>query len=70
MYSQSLHLLFYSTCSSNKMASLAVIIGGAAINALIFSGSNYLFLKPSDHDEAERKRHNLAMEEFQNAREE
>ena len=47
------------------MATLAVMIGGAAINALAFSGSNYLFSKLSDHGEAERKRHDLAMEDFQ-----
>ena len=50
------------------MASLAMLIRGAAINALAFSGSNYLFSKLSDHDEAERKRHDLAMEKFQKAR--
>ena len=50
------------------MASLAMLIGGAAINALAFSGSNYLFSKLSDHGEAERKRHDLAMEKFQKAR--
>ena len=50
------------------MASLAVIIGGAAINAIAFSGSNYLFSKLSDHGEAECKRHDLAMEDFQKAR--
>ena len=37
------------------MATLAVMIGGAAINALAFSGSNYLFSKLSDHGKAERK---------------
>ena len=52
------------------MATLAVMIGGAAINALAFSGSNYLFSKLSDHGEAERKRHDLAMENFQKARDE
>ena len=46
------------------MASLAMLIGGAAINALAFSGSNYLFSKLSDHGEAERKRHDLAMKSF------
>ena len=44
------------------------MIGGAAINAIAFSGSNYLFSKLSDHGEAERKRHDLAMEDFQKAR--
>ena len=45
-----------------------MLIGGAAINAFAFSGSNYLFSKLSDHGEAERKRHDLAMEKFQKAR--
>ena len=52
------------------MATLAVMIGGAAINALAFSGSNYLFSKLSDHGKAERKRHDLAIEEFQKDRDE
>ena len=52
------------------MATLAVMIGGAAINALAFSGSNDLFSKLSDHGEAEQKRHDIAMEEFQKARDE
>ena len=47
-----------------------MLIGGAAINALAFSGSNYLFSKLSDHGKAERKRHDLAMEDFQKARDE
>ena len=50
------------------MASLAMLIRGAAINALAFSGSNYLFAKLLDHGEAECKRHDLAMEKFQKAR--
>ena len=50
------------------MASLAMLIGGAAINALAFSGSYYLFSKLSEHGEAEHKRHDLAMEKFQIAR--
>ena len=37
---------------------------------LHFSGSNYLFSKLSDHGEAEQKRHDLAMEDFQKARDE
>ena len=50
------------------MASLAMLIGGAAINALAFSGSSSLFSKLSDHGKAEWKKHNLAMEEFQKAK--
>ena len=52
------------------MANLAVIVGGAAINTLAFGGSNYLFSKLSDYGEAERKRHNLAIEKLQKTRDE
>ena len=45
------------------MASLAIMAGGALVNALAFSGSNYLFRKLSAGD-TERKRHDLAMEKF------
>jgi hypothetical protein len=40
------------------MASIAMLVGGALVNALAFSGSNYLFsmLRSSGVDE-ERKRH-------------
>ena len=50
------------------MASLAFLPGGAAINALAFSGSNYLFSKISDHGAKERKRHDLAIKKLQKAR--
>ena len=46
------------------MASLAIIAGGAVINALAFSSSNFLFHKLSSSDE-ERKRHDLAIESYQ-----
>ena len=52
------------------MASLAVVIGGAAINALAFSGPNYLFSKFLDQGAKERKKHDLVMEEFQKVRDE
>jgi hypothetical protein len=50
------------------MASVAVLVGGAIVNALAFSGSNYLFsmLSSSGVDE-ERKRHDLAVEQLQAA---
>lgn len=50
------------------MASVAMLLGGALINALAFSGSNYLFsmLRSSAVDE-ERKRHDKAVEELQGA---
>ena len=46
------------------MASLAIMAGGAVINALAFLGSNFLFHKLSSSDE-ERKRHDLAIESYQ-----
>lgn len=50
------------------MASIALLVGGALVNALAFSGSNYLFstLRSSGIDE-ERKRHDLAVEQLQTA---
>ena len=52
------------------MANLAVIIEGAAINLLAFSGSNNLFSKLSDHGQEKRKKHDLAIENFQKAKDE
>ena len=45
-----------------------MLLGGAAVNALAFSGSNYLFsmLRSSGLDE-ERKRHDKAVEQLQAA---
>ena len=50
------------------MASVAMLVGGALVNALAFSGSNYLFsmLRSSGVDE-ERKRHDEAIEQLQQA---
>ena len=50
------------------MASVALVVGGALVNALAFSGSNYLFsmLKSSGVGE-ERKRHDKAIEQLQAA---
>ncbi|MCU7813520.1 MAG: hypothetical protein KZQ77_20135 [Candidatus Thiodiazotropha sp. (ex Notomyrtea botanica)] len=50
------------------MASIAMLVGGALVNALAFSGSNYLFtmLRSSGVDE-ERKRHDKAIEQLQSA---
>ena len=52
------------------MASIAMLLGGAAVNALAFSGSNYLFsmLGSSGVDE-ERRRHDKAVEQLQAAHE-
>ena len=50
------------------MASVALLFGGALVNAVAFSGSNYLFsmLRSSGVDE-ERKRHDKAVEQLQAA---
>ena len=46
------------------MASLVALAGGALINAVAFSGNNYMFYSLSSSDE-ERKRHDLATEKYQ-----
>ena len=52
------------------MASFAVMAGGALVNALAFSGTNFIFGQFGDHGKAEMKRHNLAMEQLSKARDE
>ena len=47
------------------MASILAMGAGALINALCFSGSNFLFSKFSDHGSAERVRHDQAVEKLQ-----
>ena len=42
-----------------------MMVGGAVVNALAFSGSNYMFSKLQSHDEI--KRHNIAMERLEAA---
>ena len=50
------------------MASIAMMAGGAIVNALAFSGSNYLFSMLDKEDTAEeQKRHDKAMEQLQTA---
>jgi Flp pilus assembly protein TadB len=50
------------------MATLAIIVGGAVVNALAFSGSNYLFSKMSRQEgEEEKKRHDIAAEKLAQA---
>ena len=51
------------------MASVAMMVGGALINAVSFAGSSFLFSQFGDHGE-EMKRHNLAMEQLTKARDE
>ena len=52
------------------MGSLLFTIGGAVVNTLAFSGTNFAFSGLTDHDEEERKRHDLAVEKLQRARDE
>ena len=52
------------------MTSLLFTIGGAVVNALDFSGTNFVFSRLTDHGEEERKRHDLALEKLQMARDE
>ena len=50
------------------MTSIGFLIGGALINALAFSGSNFLFSSLSKESiDKERKRHDKAMEDLQQA---
>ena len=50
------------------MASIDFLIGGAPINALAFTGSNYLFSSLSkESTDKEQKRHNKAIEGLQRA---
>ena len=51
------------------MASLLFTIGGAVVNALAFSGTNFVFSQLTDYGEEEGKRHDLALEKLQKARE-
>ena len=52
------------------MASLLFTVGGVVFNALAFSGTNFVFSRLMDHDEEERRRHDLAIERLQRARDE
>ena len=50
------------------MASVAMLIRGALVNALAFTGSSYLFHRLSKESiDAERKRHDSAIEKLQAA---
>ena len=48
------------------MATIALMVGGALVNAFAFSGSNYLFSKMGKNDDslAEKKRSDKAMEQL------
>ena len=50
------------------MASIAMMLGGALANALVFTGSSYLFSSLSkDSIDKERKQHDLTIEKLQKA---
>ena len=50
------------------MATIALLIGGAVVNALAFSGSSFLFSQLKDSNSLEeQQRHNKAVEELQKA---
>ena len=51
------------------MATLAMMAGGALVNALAFSGTNFIFSQFGGHGE-EMKRHNLVMKQLSKARDE
>ena len=52
------------------MASILFTVGGAVVNALAFSGNNFVNNYLTDHFAEERKRHDLALEKLQRARDE
>ena len=47
---------------------LLFTIGGAVVNALAFSSTNFVFSRLTDHGAKERKRRDLALEKLQKAR--
>ena len=50
------------------MALVLFTIGGAMVNALAFSGTNFVFSSLADHRAEERRQHDLALEKLQKAR--
>ena len=50
------------------MASSLFTISGTVMNALAFSGTNFVFSRLTDHGAEEGKRHNLAEEQLQKAK--
>ena len=49
------------------MTSLLFTIRGAVVNALAFSGTNFIFSRLADHGEEERERHDLALKRLHRA---
>ena len=52
------------------MTPILFIAGGAMVNALAFSDTNFIFSRLTDHGAEERKRHDLAIKKIQRARDE
>ena len=52
------------------MASVLFTIGGAVVNALAFSGTNFVFSRLGNRGAEESKRHDLALKKLQRARDE
>ena len=52
------------------MESLLFAISGAVVNAIAFSGTNFVFIKLMDHSAEGCRRHDLALEKVQRARDE
>ena len=52
------------------MALLLFTIGGAVVNALAFSGTNFVFSRLTDHGKEECERHDLALKRLQRKRDE
>ena len=50
------------------MASLLFSVGGAVVNPLAFTQTNFVFSRLTDHSAEGRKRHDLALEKLQTAR--
>ena len=52
------------------MASFVFTVGGTVVNALDFSGTNFVSSRLTDHGVEECKRHDLALKKLQRARDE
>ena len=52
------------------MVSVLFTISGAVVNALAFSGTNFVFSRLTGHGAEECKRHDLALEKLQRVRDE
>ena len=61
-------MIHYNLLKANSLAPQGFLIGGALVNALAFTGSNYLFSSLSKESiDKEQKRHEKAIEDLQRA---